>query len=53
MGYSPQKKPLDLNEFLSQPAKKQSRKGFGYRRPPTLPTAAKPETKSAEGDDKA
>lgn len=32
MGYSPPKKQLDLKEFLSQPAKKLPKRGFGYRR---------------------
>ncbi|WP_168174414.1 MULTISPECIES: hypothetical protein [unclassified Thioclava] len=47
MGYSPQKKQLDLKDFLSQPAKKGFRKGVGFRRAPTNPTPVKTGAKQA------
>ncbi|WP_168192182.1 hypothetical protein [Pararhodobacter marinus] len=45
MGYSVPKKPLDLKEFLSEPAKVSARRQFGYRH-------SKPAvTKAAPGDE--
>lgn len=43
MGYSPQKKQLDLKEFLAQPAKKRTGgKGFSFRSSgPRTATAAR------------
>ncbi len=49
MGYSPQKKQLDLKEFLSQPAKQRPGKGFGFRRGPTKP-AQSTEQAAAQSD---
>lgn len=48
MGYSTPKEPFDLKAFLSEPAKKRSSGGFGFRRsrgpvPPTPVAQAAPE----------
>jgi hypothetical protein len=43
MGYSTPKKPLDLKEFLSQPASRRPAKGFGFQRKFNQPEKPAPE----------
>lgn len=52
MGYSTPKKPLDLKEFLSQPAKKRAGRGFATRRAPTFPAPRTPSAPHSEDESK-
>ena len=53
MGYSVPKKPLDLKEFLSQPAKTSARRQFGYRHSKPLPVVAETEATAEDETDAA
>ncbi|WP_157791968.1 hypothetical protein [Pseudorhodobacter sp. MZDSW-24AT] len=53
MGYSPQKTPFDLADFLSKPGTPKTRKWNRYsQRATPAPAAAKAETVVAEAADK-